>query len=236
MKSKVWSNSKSLLENPMNQTSKQPETCCPLCQGTESTAFHNDKTRNYLRCPTCQLIHVPPHQYLSDEAEKSQYDLHENNPSDPGYRQFLSRVATPLLDRLKKGSEGLDFGCGPGPTLSLMMQEAGHRVALYDLFYHPDNHALNKPYDFITATEVVEHLAHPGPELDSLWSLLNPSGWLAIMTKRATDIEGFKNWHYKADPTHISFFSEDSFLWLGKKWGATPHFIDNDVVFFQKSG
>lgn len=234
MKSKDWSKSKSLLKNLMTMKLNQIEIPCPLCLGTKSTKFHSDKSRDYFRCPDCHLIHVPPHQYLTDAAEKKQYDLHENNPDDPGYRQFLNRVASPLLERLNKGSKGLDFGCGPGPTLSLMMQEAGHRVALYDLFYHPDSHALTADYDFITATEVIEHLANPNRELDRLWSLLNPGGWLAIMTKRATNLEGFKNWHYKADPTHISFYSENSFLWLGKKWGSSPIFIDKDVVFFQK--
>jgi hypothetical protein len=217
-----------------NNTSKE-SLFCPLCLGTSSTPFLTDKTRDYLTCPTCQLIHVPVHQYLTDGAEKAQYDLHKNNPDDAGYRQFLSRVSQPLLERLADSSHGLDFGCGPGPTLSVMMELAGHRVSLYDLFYHPDTHALKVSYDFITATEVVEHLAKPGTELDRLWSLLKPAGWLAIMTKRATDFEGFKNWHYKADPTHISFFRDATFDWLGAKWQSSPEFLASDVVFFQKS-
>ncbi|MFA0697998.1 class I SAM-dependent methyltransferase, partial [Vibrio sp. 10N.222.49.C9] len=81
-------------------------------------------------------------------------------------RKFLSRVQIPLAERIGSHKQGLDFGCGPGPTLSLMMQEAGHDVDLYDLYYYPDTKVLNKRYDFITATEVIEHLYQP----DVVWA------------------------------------------------------------------
>jgi 16S rRNA G1207 methylase RsmC len=32
----------------------------------------------------------------------------------------------------------LDFGCGPGPTLSILLAEQGQQVDLYDPFYHDD--------------------------------------------------------------------------------------------------
>ena len=54
------------------------------------------------------------------------------------------------------------------------------------------------------------------------------------MTKRVTGKEAFATWHYKLDPTHISFFSEKTFEWLGDKWGVEPEFIGDDVVLFTK--
>lgn len=42
-----------------------------------------------------------------------------------------------------------------------MLEEAGHNMALYDIYYHPDTAVLEKQYDFMTATEVIEHLYHP---------------------------------------------------------------------------
>ncbi|OUS03119.1 methyltransferase, partial [Gammaproteobacteria bacterium 54_18_T64] len=129
----------------------------------------------------------------------------------------------------------LDFGSGPGPTLSLMLEEAGHRVELYDPNYAPDEGVFSRQYDFITSSEVVEHLRAPGLELERLWTLLKPGGVLAIMTKRVIDQNAFARWHYKNDPTHIVFFSEQTFQWLGKQWQVEPVFYSADVVFFNKN-
>ncbi len=206
---------------------------CPLC-GAHSAEYFRDR-RSYLQCQTCSLVHVPPRWHLDAEQEHAEYELHQNDPDDPGYRRFLSRLATPLSERLPRGSDGLDFGCGPGPALAAMLEERGHSVALYDLFYHPDASALERCYDFITATEVVEHLARPREELERLWQLLKPGGWLGIMTKRVRDREAFACWHYKNDPTHIAFFSKATFEWLAANWGAELQLIDADVALLRKS-
>lgn len=187
---------------------------CPLCGGARVTVYHHDKVRRYLTCATCALVFVPPDSHLSTSAEKACYDLHENQPDDPGYRRFLERLYTPLKARLAANARGLDVGCGPGPTLSVMFEEAGHTVALYDPYYAPDTSVLSETYDFITLSEVVEHMAEPGRELTRLWDCLAPGGWLGIMTKRVRDADAFKTWHYITDPTHVCFFAEDTFAWL----------------------
>ena len=79
----------------------------------------------------------------------------------------------------------------------------------------PDELALNASYDFICATEVVEHLHRPGQDLERLWSLLRPGGWMGIMTKLVRDRASFDTWHYKNDPTHVCFFSEEYLALVG---------------------
>jgi hypothetical protein len=207
---------------------------CPLCQCTKTNYFYEDKYRPYHHCENCELIFVPPAHHLANDAEKSRYDQHQNLPSDRGYRQFLSRLFTPLCQQLQPGQSGLDFGSGPGPTLSLMLEEAGYNMAIYDKYYATNTNVLNQSYDFITTTEVLEHLSQPYEVLTKLWQNLNVNGILAIMTKRSTGKKAFTTWHYKNDDTHICFFAEQSFTWLAKQWHATLDFIDNDVVFFKK--
>ncbi len=216
----------------------RPHTC-PLCHGPSVTAYHQDAKRDYLNCHDCNLVFVPHAQHLSAAQEKAYYDLHENQPDDLGYRRFLERLFIPLNQRLPARAQGLDFGCGPGPTLSLMFEEAGHSVALFDPYYAPDRSVLTEQYDFITMSEVVEHLAEPGPELDRLWSILRSGGWLGIMTKQVRDPDAFKTWHYITDPTHISYFSEATFHWMSGRWAAmrTPATLvvaGNDVVLIAK--
>jgi len=207
---------------------------CPLCRGADTREYHRDRERSYRQCPVCALIFVPRIYHLSRAAEKAQYDLHRNGPLDAGYRHFLSRMTVPLAARLEPASTGLDFGSGPGPTLCVMLEALGHRVTNFDPFYAPNAGALEQRYDFVTATEVVEHLSTPGAVLFQLWALLVRGGWLGLMTQPAVKEADFGAWHYKNDPTHVAFFAHSSFLWLGAQWGVEPQFFTGGVVLFRK--
>ena len=208
---------------------------CPLCHMTDLAHFSQIRARDYLSCRTCHLIFVPADQYISTDDEKAQYDHHDNRPDDPDYRAFLSRMFLPMQHRLQPQSCGLDFGSGPGPTLSLMFEEAGHRMAIYDHFYATALSSLGQPYDFITATEVVEHLHRPGFELERLWSLLNPGGILGVMTQLVPKEEPFAEWYYLKDPTHVCFFSQATCEWLARHWQATLTLSENNVMLFEKA-
>ena len=206
---------------------------CPLCREAATGIFYEDH-RVYYRCSICYLVFVLPAQRLSASAEKAEYDRHQNSPQDPRYRQFLQRLFDPLAARLAPASQGLDFGSGPGPTLSVMFQESGHRMNIFDPFYAPDEHVFEEQYDFITASEVVEHLHDPAGDLERLWSCLKSGGLLGIMTKRVIDREAFARWHYKADPTHVCFFALETFVWLAERWHADLEVPGNDVVVFTR--
>jgi len=207
---------------------------CPLCKSADIHRFYSGKKREYLQCGVCYLVFVPAVYFLPKEEEKQRYDVHKNSPEDQGYRKFLGRTFLPMKKMLLPGSSGLDFGSGSGPTLSVMFQEIGHKVSIYDYFYAHDISVFQKEYDFITATEVLEHLRHPQEELDRLWACLKQGGKLGIMTKLVLNKKAFSSWHYKTDPTHICFFSKATFHWLARRWQAEIDFIDKDVVFFYK--
>ncbi|GAL29258.1 putative methyltransferase [Vibrio variabilis] len=207
---------------------------CPLCSGQSVHHYHSDKKRDYLQCSRCELVFVPRAQRLDAVSEKAHYDLHNNDPQDKGYRRFLSRLADPILQRIAPGSKGLDFGCGPGPTLSLMLTEQGHDMALYDLYYYPDKSVLDNSYDVVTATEVIEHLYEPNQVWQQWLSLIKPGGWLGLMTKLVIDVDAFAKWHYKNDQTHVVFFSRATFLYLAERDGLDIEFIGNDVILLRK--
>lgn len=211
-----------------------PGMHCPLCHCESVVEFHRDRRRDYFRCQRCALVFVPVVYFLSEELEKAEYDLHRNDVDDPGYRKFLSRLAEPLSQRLPAGATGLDFGCGPGPALAAMLRERGYAVALYDVFYHPDRAVLGERYDFVCATEVVEHLHRPGEVLQQLWEMLGPGGYLGIMTKLVRNREAFAAWHYKNDATHVCFFSERTWQWWAAEYGATLERIGADVMLMRR--
>lgn len=213
---------------------KTLEHTCPLCHSKSTTLYFKDKKRSYSSCKDCRLVFVPDQFHLTPEAEKAEYDLHQNDPEDSGYLQFLSRLTTPLTERLPAEQHGLDFGSGPGPAIAGLMAQHGHRVSNYDPFFAPDQVLLKQQYDFICSTEVVEHFRIPAQEWQQLWTLLKPGGILAIMTKLVLDQQRFKNWHYIRDLTHVSFYSVETCAWLAQIFGAEFERIDRDVVFFYK--
>ena len=208
---------------------------CPLCGASQSTEFHRDARRSYQRCDSCSLVFVPRQYYLTPEAERAEYLLHQNRVDDPGYRGFLSRLANPLRARLAAESVGLDFGCGPGPALAAMLREAGHRMVLYDPNFANEPHCFTQQYDFITATEVVEHLHQPGRELARLWSCLKAGAWLGVMTKLVRSPQAFSSWHYKNDPTHVCFFSRGTWMWWSEMHKADAlEFVGDDVILLRR--
>ena len=206
---------------------------CPLC-GAGAHPYHRDRRRAYLQCSTCQLVFVPPEAFLSVSDEKAEYDLHQNSPDDLGYRKFLSRMMEPIAARIPTGGSGLDFGSGPGPTLSVMLEECGYEMSLYDLYYAPDESILTRRFDFVTATEVLEHLRGPRDTLERMWGCVKAGGYLGVMTKLVIGPEAFSRWHYKNDATHICFFSHQTLTWIANMWQAELEFIGTDVALLRR--
>lgn len=212
-----------------------PRPVCPLCSSTDTALYHTDTMRSYFQCSNCTLVFVPKEFHLSEKKEKAEYDLHENTINDPGYRKFLSRLTRPLSAKLSKNSHGLDFGCGPGPALADMLEKQGHSMALFDPIYHNFPDVFDHKYDFISATEVVEHLRSPAMEFKQLFDCLKPDGYLGIMTKLVKNQAAFKDWHYTRDLTHIGFYSQQTFMWIAHTFNADLDFISNDVIFLKKT-
>ena len=207
---------------------------CPLCDSNNKESFYTDSYREYLKCGNCNFVFVPDIYHLSEKDERARYDSHNNDPADNRYRNFLTQLLSPLQERISKNSSGLDFGSGPGPTLSLMLKDFGHTVDLYDKFYAKNDIVFEKQYDFITASEVVEHLRQPMVELNRLMTLLKSNGIFAIMTQILTPEIDFEQWYYKNDPSHIGFFSEKALNFLAEKWQAELYVISERVIIFKK--
>ena len=209
---------------------------CPVCRTAAVATFGLFDGKGYWRCDACGARGMAPAHYPDPTTERAEYDRHENDVDDPGYRRFLDRLAAPLRARLAPGARGLDYGCGPGPALAAMLREAGHEVALYDPFYAPDPAPLSATYDFITCTEVAEHFHHPAMEFDRLGAMLRPGGLLAVMTCFQTDDSRFDGWHYRKDPTHVVFYRAETFSALSAARGWTCEIPCKDVALMRVPG
>lgn len=209
--------------------------CCPVCESVEIRPFQRVDARDYWRCDACEVTFLDPSQLPDATTEQAQYRLHRNDPNDPAYRNFLARLADPLLSRLAPASRGLDYGCGPGPALAAMLREAGHSMAVFDPLFYNDADTLQRTYHFVTCTEVVEHFHHPLAEFAHLDALLEPGGWLAVMTRFLPDDRTFAQWHYRRDPTHVVFYREATFRVVAQRHGWQCDFPCADVALLQKN-
>jgi hypothetical protein len=208
---------------------------CPLCHHPNPRPFFSDANRAYRWCPVCALIFTVREDLLAPKDEKARYDLHENNPQDLHYRRFLSQFLEPLVERIGPPPlKGLDFGSGPGPTLSVMLEDMGYEMHLYDSYYARKPDALLQTYDFVTCTETIEHFYSPGKEWERLLKLVRPGGWLGFMTRLIDDPSAFPQWYYKNDDTHVSFFSRQTFHYLADRDGLSLEFIADNVILLQK--
>ena len=215
-------------------TSKTVNKNCVVCKSELIELFKIIEDKKYWKCNFCQAKFLDEVHRLDLKEERNRYEQHNNKIHDEAYRSFLSKLAEPLKTKLSSGGSGLDFGCGPGPTLSIMLEEAGHTMELYDIYYHPDTSVLEKTYDFMTATEVIEHLYHPDKVWQQWLNLVKPKGWIGLMTKLVIDVDAFAGWHYKNDPTHVVFFSRHTFQFLAERDKLELEFFGNDVILLRK--
>lgn len=209
---------------------------CPVCRSGGSFHFMRVAPYDYWRCPACQATFVDRSQLPERSVEHAEYRLHRNDVHDRGYRRFLERLALPLQERLRPGSSGLDYGCGPGPALAAILTEAGHRVAVFDPLFFDHRHLLDETYEFVTCSEVVEHFHDPYAEFDRLDGLLNPGGWLGVMTAFQTEDASFAGWHYRRERTHVVFYRETTFRVIAARFGWRCEFPAPNVALLQKPG
>jgi len=212
---------------------------CPLCDSDQiSKLFERVDsalgTRQYDQCASCRLIFLLPENHLSREAEKARYDTHQNSPEDKDYVQFLRRLTDPLKEKLRPGFGGLDFGSGPGPTISAIFKEEGFEVKNYDPFYASDERLLRQKYDFITCSETVEHFYSPRKQFQQFDELLNDVGYLGIMTQMLRKDESFADWWYHKDPTHVCFYGHDTFDWIAQWQSWRVEYPADNVVIYTK--
>ena len=189
---------------------------CKICNHQTKELAHIKIPQIYYYCPNCKLITLKESMIHSKKAEKADYQKHENSLDSPGYvtmfEDFIEKAIDPYI---KAPAKVLEFGSGPGPVLAHLLKEKGFDVDQYDPYFSTKRVYEGNSYDLITSTDVIEHLKNPLKELQLLVNLLNPGGYLALMTKFHTDNEdNFWQWQYRREKSHIAFYREDTLNYL----------------------
>lgn len=204
---------------------------CPLCGVASATIILVEAKRRFLRCPECTLIFVHPADRLRPLEEALRYLHHQNHRDDPGYVQFLERLVIPVCDIVPEGSRGLDFGCGPAPVIAELLTARERPAVSYDPLFFADDDLLHDQYDFLTCSEVIEHVHDPATMLANFGTLVRPGGTIAIMTRFYVVDTPFDQWWYRRDPTHVCFFNEDTMRWIAGRFGWDLRLLPNIALF-----
>lgn len=183
--------------------------------------MHEKTDITYYYCNACEYIFKSPECHQDLIAQKERYNLHENNEEDVGYKAYFKRFLDFIIPLVDKPKTALDFGCGRSSLLATLLETEGINCDYYDPIYHPNRTNDSKKYELIVSTEVFEHLHQPRVVFESLLEQLEEGGYLALQTQfHPNNIEAFKKWYYHQDPTHIVFFTAQTFRVLCKMYGC----------------
>ena len=206
---------------------------CPLCNH-QVRFFIQDKKRAFYTCSRCGLVIADPKSHLMPNVEKQRYG---RAPKSAKQRQ-LSKFIMPLLAQINQQQigplSGLNFGRLLDPQCMQMIKDSGNNVNQYDPFFAADHSVLQKNYDFVCCYKVFEHFRNPNKEWQLLSRLVKPGGWLAISTPLLTDLSHFDKWHYKNNPTHVSFYQQQTFEYLAENSEFTLLFASQALILMQK--
>ncbi len=187
----------------------QDEKPCRICH-TSSTLFFQDQ-RTFYKCPECSLI------FTLDAPDKEAEETHYKKQwatTDPGFWEKQVDVLLQLIDNYRKPSRILDFGSGSG-EMTNEFRKRGYDATPLEPMTHGYLKDQSYPFKFdvVIAVEVIEHLLEPWKEIHEIEKVLAPDGiviFSSLLTNAFIDrpdaSEQFKNWWYKDDPTHVSFF------------------------------
>jgi len=202
---------------------------CPLCNN-HGEQFHKDQ---FYRCKNCRGIFKASSFLPNPTEEKEKYDLHNNDVTDVRYQQFVSPITNAVQENYSPNSIGLDFGSGPGPVISKVLQDKGYKLKQFDPFFNNDPKLLEVKYDYIVCCEVIEHFHSPAKEFDLLKNLLKPNGHLYCMTHLYSEDIDFNAWYYKNDPTHVFFYNPIALQKIMDKHEFSSLTIDDRLITFQ---
>ncbi|MFQ6372849.1 methyltransferase domain-containing protein [Shewanella sp. YIC-542] len=209
---------------------------CPLCFQEQVRPFFEDRRRYFLRCEHCHLVFANPGSYLLPDAEKQRYGHAKQGNKQKQLARFIAMLLT-QLQTLQPNStlSGMNFGRVLAPALLQGILQPQQQLQQYDPFFAPCHQLLHRQYDFVSCYRVFEHFQQPAKEWQRLIQALKSGGYLAISTPFLQSATAFAKWHYKNNPTHVSFYQPQTFHYLAQQGQLQLIFAQSDFVLMQKA-
>ena len=201
---------------------------CPLCTTKNKIFFQENET--YYKCSVCFSIYADEDNKPNLASEKQRYELHDDDTNDLGYRKFVNPITSSILKDFKSTDKGLDFGAGTSAIISTVLKEENYDIKDYDPYFHIYPELLEQKYDYISSCEVIEHFYNPYNEFNILKKMLKENGKLYLMTEPYNEGINFASWYYKNDPTHVFFYSKETFEWIKEAFCFSNVKVDKRLI------
>ena len=227
----------------MHSVARVPDIACEVCGGT-AIPWRRIAGHDHFRCRVCRHLFVYP------RPRQEELDRFYGNPeyytlasAQETRLHFEATARARLLSQvaadLGLGKRVLDVGCATGIFLAAMHSEgwsasgversagtaqlARGRLAgpVYDgLIEEMD--VPGRPFDAVTAWEVLEHAANPAALMSALVQNVTPGGLIALSTPRSDGIPARvmgERFPMICPPEHLSLFSRESLIRMARFHG-----------------
>ena len=202
---------------------------CALCRGEERVRLFSKGGKDFLGCKSCGLVWVDP---LPTPAELSSH--YERSYREGGYsmfadaediRQGIAEYRLAVVQPFARPGRWLDVGCSGGQFIEAA-QKAGVEAEGLDLSagaiararergltaHHSsvENFAPERPFETITAFDVIEHSLDPRAFVKCCHTWLVPRGTLVLTLPDVGSIYPRllmrRHWFYYAPHEHLFYF------------------------------
>jgi predicted nucleic acid-binding Zn ribbon protein len=212
-----------------------PTMDCRLCGGPAKRVFTQTILQayeaGYYRCDVCSSLQTEDPHWLDEAYGKNLSCL----DTGAAQRTLTNLAICVVISRLYNLTNVIDFGGGDG-LLCRLLRDYGINCFVTDRYATPTYaQGFTEPDfrqpDLVIASEVVEHFANPGRDLDDLFSL--KPRLLFVSTGVYTGEQG--DWWYLAPETgqHVFFYSRKALDLIADKYGYRVLANGDFIVFVQ---
>jgi SAM-dependent methyltransferase len=210
---------------------------CRICSALSPLFVHHD--RYFFKCPDCRLIFT---EEILPPAEEEVHYKNQWGEADPTVWKNKAELILKVACNYRVPNRILDFGSGSG-DLTCELQKLGLEVTPLEPMIHgylKDQRYLKK-FDVVVAIEVIEHLLDPWQELREIEKVLADDGIMIFSTlftnpfvDQPDEVEQFRSWWYKDDPTHVSFFCNQVFSKMADMGNYNIDIFGNQLFVVQR--
>lgn len=214
------------------------EAKCRLCGRSVELMFNkkimHKYSTTYYRCCSCGCLQTQVPYWLKEAYRDPVRYTDTFAAQRCGRMSRLIFIITKIL-RLSVSLKVLDWGGGDG-LLTRMLRDLGIDAYSFDM-YSKNTYAggfdrmPNHNYDFITAFEVLEHMAYPREELGEIFGLEPRFILFSTCLYEGQDSE----WPYLAPYSgrHIHFFTRKAMEGIATRYGYSV-IMNNNLFFYYK--